>query len=215
MTLDELETWLALEIVGGYHARAHRVLATPPNAAWAARIGAVSMRRPADPRRFLIDFLPVERRVLQRDGLHLFHIRYWSDELRRLMGRSPDKVTIKYDPRNLSRIFVKVAEGYVEAHPADLTRPAIALWEHRAALAALRKAGRRAVDEDLIFSTILAQRALVEEAERATKAARRQMARRAHLAPPPMIEVTPQAGETRPDPPLGLPYFEVEEWDDR
>ena len=46
---------------------------------------------PTDPRRFLIDFLPAERRVLQRDGLHLFNIRYWSDELRRLMGQG-DKV---------------------------------------------------------------------------------------------------------------------------
>lgn len=215
MTLRELETWLALEIVGVYHARSHRALAVPPNAAWAARIGAVAMRQPADPRQFLIDFLPAERRVLRRDGLHLFHIRYWSDELRRLMGRSPDKVTIKYDPRDLSRVFVKLTEGYVEARPADLTRPAIALWEHNAALAALREAGRRAVDEDLIFSTILAQRALVEAAEHATKAARRQLARRAHLTPSPMIDVTPQADDTRPDPPLALPYFEVEEWDDR
>ena len=115
------------------------------------------------------------------------------------MGRSPEKVTIKYDPRDLSRVFVKLTEGYVEARPADLTRPAIALWEHRAALAALREAGRRAVDEDLIFSTILAQRALVEAAEHATKAARRQLARRAHLAPSPMIDVTP-AGATTPAP---------------
>jgi len=106
---------------------------------------------------------------------------------------------VKYDPRDLSRIFARVEDGYVEARPADVTRPAIALWEHRAAVAELRAAGRRAVDEDLIFSTILAQRALVDAAGAASKAARRQMARRAHLAPPAMI----------------APYFEVEEWDER
>ena len=119
-----------------------------------------------------MDFLPTERRVLQRDGLHLFNIRYWSDELRRLMGQG-EKVTIKYDPRDLSRVFVRVDDGYVETRPADVTRPAIALWEHRAAVAELREAGRRAVDEELIFSTILAQRALVDAAGAATKAARR------------------------------------------
>jgi putative transposase len=27
---------------------------------------------PDDPRQFLVDFLPSEQRVLQRDGLHLF-----------------------------------------------------------------------------------------------------------------------------------------------
>jgi len=161
-----------------------------------------------------MDFLPAERRVLQRDGLHLFNIRYWSDELRRLMGQG-DKVTVKYDPRDLSRVFVRVDDGYVEARPADVTRPAIALWEHRAAVAELREGGRRAVDEELIFSTILAQRALVDAAGAATKAARRQVARRAHLAPPAMIDVTPAARESGSEPPRPLPYFEVEEWDER
>jgi len=214
MTLRELEAWLALEIVGVYHARVHRSLGAPPNAVWAAGIAAAPPRTPTDPRRFLMDFLPAERRVLQRDGLHLFNIRYWSDELRRLMGQG-DKVTVKYDPRDLSRVFVRVDDGYVEARPADVTRPAIALWEHRAAVAELREGGRRAVDEELIFSTILAQRALVDAAGAATKAARRRVARRAHLAPPAMIDVTPAARESGSEPPRPLPYFEVEEWDER
>lgn len=214
MTLKELEAWLALEIVGVYHARIHRSLGAPPNAVWAAGIAAAAPRTPTDLRRFLMDFLPAERRVLQRDGLHLFSIRYWSDELRRLMGQG-DKVTVKYDPRDLSRVFVRVDDGYVEARPADVTRPAIALWEHRAAVAELRAAGRRAVDEDLIFSTILAQRALVDAAGAATRAARRQIARRAHLAPPPMMDVTPAARAVNPEPARPLPYFAVEEWDER
>jgi len=214
MTLRELEAWLALEIVGVYHPRIHRSLGAPPNAVWATGIAAAPPRTPIDPRRFPMDFLPAERRVLQRDGLHLFNIRYWSDELRRLMGQG-DKMTVKYDPRDLSRVFVRGDDGYVEARPADATRPAIALWEHRAAVAELRAAGRRAVDEDLIFSAILAQRALVDAAGAATKSARRQAARRAHLAPPAMIDVTPAAQESGADPPRPLPYFEVEEWDER
>jgi len=95
-------------------------------------------------------------------------------------------------------VFVRVDDGYVEARPADVTRPAIALWEHRAVVAALREAGRRAVDEELI--TILAQRALVDAAGAATKAARRQTARRAHLEPPAMIDVTPAAREASSEP---------------
>lgn len=213
MTLGELETYLALEIVGAYHARVHKALDLPPIAAWTSRIEAVSVRRPADPRQFLIDFLPAETRFLRRDGLHLFHIRYWADELRWLMGRSPEKLTIKYDPRDLSRVFVRAGEGYLEARPADRTRPAIALWEHRAALRALREAGRRAVDEELVFSTILAQRALVDSAMRATKATRRDLARRAHLSPAKMIDAPASSEGKSADPPLSLPYFEVEEWD--
>jgi len=220
MTLRELETWLTLEITGSYHGRMHRALDTIPLAAWTTRAGADELRMPADPRRFLVDFLPSEQRVLQRDGLHLFHIRYWSDELRWLIGGASRKLTLKYDPRDLSRIYVLTGEGIVEARPADLTRPAITLWEHRAARGALREAGRRAVDEDLIFSTILAQRNLVDRAERETKATRRAQARRAHLARGPMVDITPDAEEPtalphdKADTPLQLPSFEVEEWYD-
>ena len=214
MTLRELETYLAHEIVGSYHARIHKALALPPVAAWNARVGDVAVRRPFDPRQFLIDFLPSEKRTLQRDGLHLFHIRYWSDELRWLMGPDRAGLTVKYDPRDLSCVFVATGEGYLEARPADRTRPAIALWEHRAAVRALREQGRRAVDEGLIFSTILAQRALIDEATRTTKAMRRDAARRAHLTPTKMIDLTAEEGPVGDDKPLQLPCFAVEEWDD-
>jgi putative transposase len=82
-------------------------------------------------------------------------------------------------------------------------------------LRVLREAGRGAVDEDLIFSTILAQRKLVDEASRTTKAMRRDAARRPKSSPAKSIEV---AGNAEPpaaaDKPLVLPYFEVEEWDE-
>lgn len=214
MTLRELEIYLALEIVGAYHARIHKALNLPPANAWSARIGDVLVRMPADPRRFLIDFLPFEERTLQRDGLHLFHIRYWSDELRWLMERDRPRLIIKYDPRDLSCVFVATGEGYLEARPADRTRPAIALWEQRAAVKALREQGRRAVDEELIFSTILAQRVLVDEATRSTKTLRRDAARRSHLASSKIIDMTAATVPAGDGKPLQLPFFEVEEWDD-
>ena len=222
MTLNELETWLALEITGSYHARVHSALETTPAAVWAARANEARLRMPADLRQFVVDFLPSEQRVLQRDGLHLFHIRYWADELRWLMGRESRKFTLKYDPRDLSRIFVLTGNGIIEARPADLTRPAITLWEHRAARRALREDGRRSVDEELIFRTIEAQRDLVDTALRQTKAIRRHQARRAHLAPLPMIDVTAEAAapdalpapEGQGSPFLSHPGFKVEEWDD-
>ena len=222
MTLRELETWLALEITGSYHARTHSALDTSPCAAWAARSDKAMLRMPADLRQFLVDFLPSEQRVLQRDGLHLFHIRYWSDELRWLMGQQSRKFILKYDPRDLSRIFVLAEDGILEARPADLTRSAITLWEHRAARRALREAGRRSVDENLIFATIQAQRDLVDNAERQTKAMRRHKARRSHLEPGPMLDVTPEpegpdalpAPEGEGNALLNHPGFKVEEWYD-
>lgn len=222
MTLRELEVYMALEITGAYHARVHKALDLPPQAVWNVAFTDAEPRLPQDPRQFLIDFLPGEERVLQRDGLHLFHIRYWSNELRWLMGRSARKATIKYDPRDLLLVFVKTEDGIIEARPADLTRPSITLWEHRSARRALREAGRKAVDEELIFSTILAQRALVDEAQRTTKAIRRERNRRSHLRSQKLIDITPELADQEPGSkdqgetgkPLTLPYYEVEEWDD-
>ncbi|MBG21718.1 MAG: plasmid replication initiator-like protein [Rhizobiales bacterium] len=219
MTLAELETWLALEITGSYHARIHSALETTPSAAWGLCAGQSRLRMPADLRQFLVDFLPSEQRVLQRNGFHLFHIRYWSDELRWLMGQETRKYTLKYDPRDLSCIFVLTENGIIEARPADLTRPAITLWEHRAARRTLREAGRRAVDEELIFRTIEAQRDLIDSAARQTKAIRRHQARRAHLDPRPMIDVTPApnalpAPENKSNALKDHPGFHVEEWYD-
>ena len=43
MTFDELEQWLALEIVGRYHADIHRALKIPPRLAWEDALRVVSL----------------------------------------------------------------------------------------------------------------------------------------------------------------------------
>jgi len=58
-------------------------------------------------------------------------------------------------------------------HFADLRRPRITLGEHRLALAALRARGIKAVNEDLIFSTIAEQRRLLANAAEKTRTVRR------------------------------------------
>jgi putative transposase len=68
LTLSEFTEWLALEIVGAYHNRVHRMLGTTPAAAWAQSIAAGAIpAMPADPERFVIGFLPVIHRKLQRN----------------------------------------------------------------------------------------------------------------------------------------------------
>ena len=48
--------------------------------------GVVSRQPVADPRRFLIDFLPITRRLIRREGVFLHSIAYWSDVLRTWIG---------------------------------------------------------------------------------------------------------------------------------
>jgi putative transposase len=179
MTFDELERWLTLEIVGRYHADIHRALRIPPRLAWEDSVLArrEPLRLPYDEHRFVMDFLPFEERVIRRDGLHLFGLKYWDDVLSPWTG-APDKMRVRYDPRDISCVFVDGPSG--ENWPvrfAHLGRPRITLGEHRQAVAALRARGLQSVDEHLIFETIEAQRRIVEIAGRQTRSVRREAER--------------------------------------
>ncbi|MFU8866183.1 MAG: transposase, partial [Rhodobacterales bacterium] len=112
MTLDELEHWLALEITR-YHAERHRSLGIPPVAAWNEAYGRCEapLRRPYDPEGFRIDFLPSTERMVRRDGIHLFGLRYWDDILSLWAGRQGRQLRVSYDPRDLSTVFVRSPDG--------------------------------------------------------------------------------------------------------
>ena len=117
MTIEELERWLAHAVAGVYHCTLHRALGVPPRVALERGISgdvtAPGIGDPvtvADPRRLLIDFLPIERRRIRRDGVSLHGIRYWSDVLRTWIGES-QKMIVRYDPRDLSRVYLLAPDG--------------------------------------------------------------------------------------------------------
>jgi putative transposase len=86
---------------------------------------------------------------------------------------------VRYDPRDLSRVFIRRSNGrFVEARYRELSNPAISLWERNAAIASLNEKGRREVDERIIFSTVLEQRAIEDQALRVSARARRNTDRR-------------------------------------
>lgn len=179
MTLPELERWLALEILGKYHQRIHSALKRPPLAVWSELAASMPTRMPKERMEFLAGLLPYEWRLPRRDGLHLFGIRYWSDALVSLLGRHEQKLMTRYDPRDLSRVWVRRPDGrHVEARYKNLGREPISLWEHSRAMARLRAQGRREVTEDILFRAVREQRRIEDEALRASKQARRAASRR-------------------------------------
>jgi hypothetical protein len=42
----------------------------------------------------LLDFLSGQRRLIRRDGIRLFHIHYWANELSPLAGRTKELLLI-------------------------------------------------------------------------------------------------------------------------
>lgn len=174
LTLRELERFVAWEIAGRYHQVVHSALRRPPVAVWREHEGATPLRLPADRMRFWVSFLPEQERTLRPDGIHLHGLRYWSPALAADVGRRDDKLLVKYDPRDLSRVFVRRPTGaFVEARYCDVTLPAISLSEAKAASRALRAKGRREVDTAAVVRAAVAQRAIVKDAARRSRPSRR------------------------------------------
>lgn len=221
MTLGEIERWLAHAIVGVYHRDLHRGIGTTPLVAWERGLvgdethpGRGAPVAVADPRRFLIDFLPLERRLVRREGVFLHSIGYWSDVLHTWVGER-ERMIIRYDPRDLSRVHLLAPDGrYYDLSYRDLRRPPISLWEHRLALRRLREEGKAAIDEEAIFAAIDAMRGIADRASAASKIARRQRERR----PRQDVVLTAPLAQARPVVTLEpLPadqrvFSNVEEW---
>lgn len=143
LTLAELERWLVLAVTSPYHNAMHAGLGEPPLARW--RRGVAEHEPPpavTDPQSFVVDFLPLLRRRVTREGIVCDHIAYHADVLRPLVARRDrlGRVLVRRDPRDLSRVWVLDAEGgvYVEVPCSRQGRSAISLHEHRLAVAHLR-----------------------------------------------------------------------------
>jgi putative transposase len=219
MTLKELNHWLAIQIVGQYHQAIHRTLGRPPLAVWNELTagGDAALRLPADRKRFYCDFLPYVERRIGRDGIHLFNIRYWDNVLTYWAGRSRNNFVVRYDPRNLSTIFVQSPEGeFWPIRYANLGMPPVTLWEWNTARKKLREQGRREHDERIVSDAIEAQRLLVDEAVLKTKTARRLNQRVTDALYPARSKVLPRIRQAEPP---AVPIkeeafqpYEIEEW---
>jgi len=229
LTLKELEKWLTLVIVGHYHLSVHSTLNEPPierlKRGW---LGTSEAPGPGLPPRvhnrhaFLIDFLPLVRRKIQRHGFVLDHIRYYSNALRPWIARRDrlERFIIRRDPRDISRIFVldPDREAYLEVPYQMLNRPAVTLWEHRESVHRLKQEGRAKVDEAAIFRTIEQMRKITQTAAARTKAARRRQVRIQNALsatmPPltPEPEIPPESRGVDTPPFAAIPFDDIEEW---
>jgi putative transposase len=184
LTLRELERWLAVQIAGRYHHRIHATLLRPPLAVWRDLQGEVDFDLPPDRMAFWTAFLPETRRRLSKDGIHFEKIRYWSDALSRDVGRGGE-LLVKYDPRDLSRIFVRQPGGrFVEARYRNLAYPPVTWWEWKHTKRRLYEQGRRDLSEEVLFASLAHQRRIEDAAALASATTRRRIARRPMKAAP-------------------------------
>ena len=89
-----------------------------------------------------------------------------SNALTAEVGRHTGDLLIKYDPRDVSRIFVQHPSSghFIEARTRNLGFPAISLREWKLARKMLRLKGRGERDDAQLMRTALAQRQIVDDA---------------------------------------------------
>jgi putative transposase len=195
MTLEALELWFTLFVIGVYHHKPHTGNdMIPPIVKWergllgdANVLGRGLPAKCTDEARLRIDFLPYIGRTVQEYGIALAGITYYSDALRRFIhARDPKSTKLKrvficrYDPRDLRKIWFYDEDSkiYIDVPYKDITRPPISIWELREAKRILRQESKSVSNEELVFKTIDRMRAVVEQESNKTKKARRLNQRR-------------------------------------
>jgi putative transposase len=165
--------------------------------------------------RLLTHFMPMQPRTVQGDGVTLFYIRY-SHPVFAVWREQRRKVRIRYHPEDLSRVYVSAdGKNYVEARYADLRRPAISLWEQRAAVKALRAQSHPRLSEALVFKAIEQQREIVARARSETRRVQtRQSSKPQHSRRPDSawLPAAPPASPSNVDYSKTVDAFPVEIW---
>lgn len=196
MTLAELEEWLHIQIVEVYHNTKHSSLKTTPLQMYQEGIFGSNRKEGIGlplmkfhPDKVRLDFLPIIERTIQRSGVVIDHIHYYSDIFRnylyervlnsndRFHKNSRSRVYIfKRDPRDISKIyFLDEKEArYAEIPYADMRRPPMSIWEYREALKKAEEYYPNVqITEDLIFDAYNRLRRIEDEAQNAKKKAKR------------------------------------------
>jgi putative transposase len=116
MTFAEVKAWLVQSICRNYHVKPHSALGISPLLAWEQGSDVLrptpQLARPVD---FRLDFLPRDFRRIRRTGIEFHRSRYWHSDLAAFLRQQED-AEIRFDPRDLSCIWVKAGRlGFVQA----------------------------------------------------------------------------------------------------
>lgn len=115
MTLSEFREWFANEVTK-YHSRRHDAVGCSPRMAWAelrckGAVGELPEINHEEALAFALDFMPSEYDLkIHTYGINFASRRYWGDELESEIGH---KCEIRYDPNNLSSIWVLLGSNFV------------------------------------------------------------------------------------------------------
>jgi len=191
MTMAEFERWLVSYICKVYHMRDHSETGEAPIKRWKSGftttpdLPPVHLELPRCSETFMIDFLPMKKRTIQRYGVQ-WDLNYYNEALRPWIGtldetdkKKKAKLIVRRDPRDISKVWVyePILKTYILAHCSDQTIGPISLWEYKEAKKQRKSRGNTSEERRQILNTAHQMREEVNEAARKTKSARRKQQR--------------------------------------
>jgi putative transposase len=180
MSLKELELWTAHQIAV-YHNTPHGSLDITPleawNAAWTEGDKYGIPPFPADRRAFRLSLLPGAYRVVGREGIARFNLKYWDDALIPWIG-DRNKYWVAHDPRDASCVYLRNADTWIDIPWRDRYRRPCALFELEQAKREVRSKHDRSYSEAAVFDHLEQSYRIEENASVTTRRERRNRARR-------------------------------------
>ena len=131
LTIDELQHWFAQEVLD-YHDRRHSMLGISPREAWETmcREQQIVPRMPRNMEHFYIGFLPSKNARIQRQGIQFKTLEYAGPELSELRRYGASSVEFRFDPNDLSAVFVQSRTGtWTPISIRHQARPSLTMWE--------------------------------------------------------------------------------------
>jgi putative transposase len=164
-TLDEITKWLTEFIVNVYHNRVHHGIGMTPRQKYRLGIfgddenpGTGLPPIVEDKESIKIALLPTYHRTVQKDGITLDGITYYSDVLRTWINREDEqgnklKFKVKRDPLSIQKLYFFDPElkEYFELSYRKLHAPDMTIWDLYAAKRYLKEHSIKDTNEDDLF----------------------------------------------------------------
>ncbi|RXJ80580.1 integrase [Aliarcobacter skirrowii] len=200
MTIDELEKWYLDFVINVYHKTEHSSLGMTPEEKFYQGLYGVGDDKsipflpivPADTLKLRMALLPAINRTVQKNGITIDYITYFSEMLRKYIIPTQYKkinpslesnVICRRDPRDISKIYVydEDIKDYITVPYADIKRPQMNLSELRAAIAeARKKVSGRELEQHDIFEAFERLHSYVAQAKEEKKSIRRKDSSKKH-----------------------------------
>lgn len=188
MTIHEFEKYLTEFIVNVYHKRVHHGIGMVPEKRYELGIfgdentpGRGLPDKIDDEEKFRVSLLPSIERTIQRSGVKINRISYYSDVLRRWILELDEnknknkKFLFKRDPRDISIIwfFDPEIKDYFPIPYRNISFPPISMWDLRAIQRYLDEKHLPSNTEDQLFAAYARMQVMIEDSSEKTKSVRR------------------------------------------